>query len=230
MRCVIEHVKHFLSWLNQLGAASEFQQTIVLKFEKGEHTQWTSDSTLLYHIEGLMSLWMYSFLEVDEPGISYHQRPMEFSTWLAFQLKNRVLKDYFVIIGGEEDKDLLRLVGAEAQNIVRIMTKVSPSFDTPALPRNYIPVLPYDEEEEKREKPEKEEKEDSEKDFKKIQPNFVPRQNLFGRCPPHDNTLYAYKYPLSPGTPISHNIIDFSGGNIRADKQLGTERVLQAYS
>ena len=149
---------------------------------------------------------MYSFLEVDEPTIAYHDRPMELSTWLDFQLKDRVLKDYFVIIGGEIEMERLLLAGAETQNIVRIVTNATPHFHTAALPRGYILVLPYDIKSET--EPDRKLKNmgngsdtnlAKKYDDDKNQPSFVPRQNLFGRCPPHDNIVFAYKYPSSPG-------------------------------
>jgi len=162
-------------------------------------TNWTC---LLYHIEGLVSLWMYCFLEVDEPTITYHQKPMEVSTWIEFQRQNRVLKDYFVIIGGEQEKNLLRLLGAEPQNIFLIVTKEGPAFETNTLPRDYIPVVPYTENENKchtvRELFYNLETCQVGGDYQ--QANFVHRENLFGRCPSHGKCLYAYRYPSSPGT------------------------------
>jgi hypothetical protein len=146
---------------------------------------------------------MYSFLEV---AISYHDRAMELSTWLEFQLKDRVLKDYFVIIGGEAEKERLLLTGAETQNLVRIVTNPTPKFHTTALPRGFIPVLPYSEHHLTSETEKKSNTGDHYNtngtktgDDDENQPNFVPRQNLFGWCPPHHNIVYAYKYPSSPG-------------------------------
>jgi hypothetical protein len=203
--CAIVHVSNveYVAYLE--GASLEFKQTVVLKFEKGEHSQWTSDSALLYHLEALTSLWMYSFLYEEEPKIDYYQTGPNIATWLDFLLKNRLLDDYFVIIGTEDAKSRLTSLDVEKQNIVEIVGKETP-VATKAMIRDCIPIFAdLDSEEAEKERPKSHKKGHEANDTPKRTPDFVRRENLFGRCLPSwdDQTLYAYKYSSSPGVPKS---------------------------
>lgn len=190
-----------------IEASLEFKQSILLKFDKGPHTQWTADPAMLFHLEGLISLWMYTYLYVEEPKVEYYEKGLSVPKWLEVELHNRVLNDFLVIIGNENDKDKLNILSSEIQSIVKIVNKDSAaSLKTSTLLRNYIPVLDcYDSETKSEEKPTEKGEIKEPKKKRKEKPDFIPRENLFGcgQSSITDNrTFYAYKYPSSLGTTI----------------------------
>ena len=165
---------------------------------------------MLYHLDALLSLWMYSFLYVEEPTITYFETGPTASAWLDNILKNRISEDYFSIIGSTDDKDRLVCLGVAPQNIVELGGEKD-HLNAKALPRNYIPFFT-----------EFQRHDDYVSESKALWNNkkpttlderntadFAPRDHLFGRCkPPSDCPIYAYKYPSSPSItpfPISHH-------------------------
>ena len=181
-------------------ASMAFKQKVVLKFERGEQSQWTSNAPMLYHLEALISLWMYSFLYEDEPSIHYFEAGLSISAWLDMTLKDRVSEDYFSIIGSEEAKDKLICLGVAPQNIVELGGE-NDQLNIKQLPRDYIPIFTDYSLHDK----------DKASEIKKSKPatpkkwntaDFAPRDHLFGRCyrqPHKGSNIYTYKYSSSPG-------------------------------
>lgn len=180
----------------------EFRQTVVLKFKRPEKSQWCYDPDVLAHLEGLVSLWMYSFIYKSEPGIHYDET-FDIRSWFKSYLEGQVLDDYLVHIGGEKELAQLRKLGVQLQNIVAI-GKTENYLDTNLLPRRYIPVFsvaPRDNQHwwthgacgpNKNQEPKEMFKTNNE-------PNFVPTEHLFGRPQSSPETKYAYKYPSTSG-------------------------------
>jgi hypothetical protein len=176
----------------------EFKQTVVLKFEKGQRSQWTSNAPMLYHLEALISLWMYSFLYEDEPTINYFEAGLSVSAWLDYSLKNRISDDYFSIIGSREDKDRLVCLGVAPQNIVELGGK-NDQLNAKALPRDYIPFFTdFQHHDDDMAAGPKKTRPSTPEDWNTA--DFAPCDHLFGRCTSQKGTIYAYKHPSSPST------------------------------
>ena len=118
----------------------EFKQFVVLKFERGERSQWISNAPMLYHLNALISLWLYSFLYEDEPAVQYFEADPSISTVLDYTIKNRISEDYFSIIGSRTLKDQLVCLGVAPQNIVEL-GREKDELNAKALPRDYIPFF-----------------------------------------------------------------------------------------
>ena len=162
---------------------------MVLKFER-ERNQWTLDSRMLYQLNALLSLWFYSFMFEDEPGVGHDNVKSNISTFLDYSFKKRISEDYFSIVGSGDEKDRLACLGVAHQNIVELRDEYESS---PAMPRDYVAVFT---------------------DFDvidKVAPDFVRRNHCFGQSLPHQGPVYAYKHASSPGTsPVTQSRNDIT--------------------
>jgi hypothetical protein len=155
---------------------------------------------MLYHLEVLISLWMYSFLYEDEPLILYFDTGLNLSTLLDNIIKNWLSDNYFSIIGSKADKDHLVCLGVASQNIIELGSE-NDELNAKVLPRDYIPIFTDYSLHDK----------DKASEIKKSKPatpkkwntaDFAPRDHLFGRCyrqPHKGSNIYTYKYSSSPG-------------------------------
>jgi len=164
---------------------------------------------MLYHLNALISLWLYSFLYEDEPAIKYYKADPSISTLLDYSIKNRISEDFFTIIGSRATKDQLVCLGVAPQNIVEFGGE-SDELNAKALPQDYVPYFTgfqqHDEAvKEGHKKPNSLSKQTEEADF-------APRDHLFGRCQPSKGPIYAYKHPSSPSiitSAKSHTLLTF---------------------
>jgi hypothetical protein len=185
---------------------------------KGERAQWTADPAMFYHLESLISLGMYSFLYIDEPKVTYYEKGLDISKQLDFLSNDRILNDFLIIIGGENDRKRLKALGPEIQNIVEIVDrKVASSLQTKAMLRGYVPIIPSSDE--KSEDPDPKKKSSGGKDIRP-KPDFIPLDHLYGSNRLHlrseHENLFAYQYPSSLGTA-------FKGNNLTLNRIGGTK-------
>lgn len=181
-----------------------FKQRVILKFERGERSQWTSHAPMLYHLEALLSLWMYSFLYEDEPSIHYFDAGITLAAWLEMTLKDRVSEDYFSIIGLKAAKDQLICLGVAPQNIVELGGE-NDQLNVKQLPRDYIPLFTDFQRHDNPKTGPKKDKQEQQDIAEWNSADFTSRDHLFGISPDlhnHKGPIYAYKHPSSPG--ITH--------------------------
>lgn len=210
MPFVNEHVRCSFRVILTKGTSPEFMQRVVLKFRK-DGEQWACDPYAIYHLEALISLWIYSFIfRQQRDEIKYNDTFPTFGTYISWKSPvNKVLSDFLTIIGHAKDKkiltELLDMGKVSNQNIVEIVSKHA-KLKTKEIPRNYIPI--YLDVYENQTMVEHEETRE---------PVFIPLEHLFGeeyddyynRAHGHDlvpdsalahsEPLYAYKYIASPG-------------------------------
>ena len=183
-------------------------QRVVLKFRK-DGGQWACDQNALYHLEALISLWLYSFIfRRQQDEIKYNEDLPTFGTYVSWHFpENKVLSDFLTIIGHNKHKEtLIRLLDMgklSTQNIVQIVPKYAIS-NAKEIPRSYIPIFldadPSAEGEETRD------------------PVFIPLEHLFGEeyddyghesdsqsTQDHSGPLFAYKYLASPSIYLLEN-------------------------
>jgi len=211
------------------GTSIEFAQSIILKFRRvGPH--WTSEAKTLYHLEALLSLWMYSFIYRQEPKIKYSENLPTLGTYLTwFYPEQKLLWDFLMIIGHEEQmnalKEMCNMDQTSTQNIVKIAKRIQ--FQSKDYPRDYVPV-DISTGWKGRDRSSRMSSFDNEgKEAQNI--IYVPREHVFGR--EHDGDgeehkkrnpssssssnslppgpLYAYKYPSAPGMNLLRSDLTF---------------------
>jgi len=153
---------------------------------------------MLAHLEGLIALWMYSFIYQNDPEIHYDES-LDARRWFKSYLEGQILDDYLMHLGGESELDQLRARGVQLQNIVAL-GKTEQYLDTRELPRRYIPIFSVEPKKRHWRHHHEDGKEEPNEKYKSgDQPSFVPADHLFGRPKSVTETKYAYKYPSTTG-------------------------------
>lgn len=193
--------------------------------------QWASDPYALYHLDALISLWMYSFIfRQQHDDIHYNENLPSIGTLVSWNFPDRtLLLDFLTVIGhGETTKtliDLCKMNSTTTQNIVEIVTKHT-KLKTKEIPRNHIPIF-LDNGIQNGEP-------SSDNLSDPREPVFVPLEHLFGheydghnrdyRSDYESDPLFAYKYVSSPGISpfrISINLSKYRSSRFEGTKVAG---------
>jgi hypothetical protein len=180
--------------------------------------QWASDPYALYHLEALISLWMYSFIfRRQHDDIHYSENLPSIGTFVSWNFPDRkLLLDFLTVIGHEETTktliNLCQMNSTTTQNIVEIVTRHT-KLKTKEIPRNHIPIF-LDNGLQNGESSSDTDLNDSR------EPVFVPLEHLFGHeydghnrdynSDPTSDPLFAYRYVSSPGMSLFRISINLS--------------------